>query len=906
MIFWTLIFLLTVIAAAVTFAVWRRGMTVQQLVRNPPPEVDLPQFVTTLGYLHHELIKHRLPLVRTVADQPLHKVDETDVEMLKQAVTGAIGRPSLVGELESYLGGLRRAAGRVHLNFGRDVMMRRARNACEEIQSVAEGLGARSTLTRQEHRRLRHADDVLDGWFRPRLQALRNSVLSFELTAEIFEEPIERVVRELGLGDAQIERPQIPPGLYARMLRSDFNLAVRNLVRNGLQRSMEATGQARLAIDVRQRVELTGEESILIRIHDADPTIMTRQQLYGGQIGRGLNLVTTTLRRYDGALSCHRSRLDGFAKALEIRLFQAHADPAEVALLGRPEPLTWAVPSGLAALVLAAGAVCGAGFVGALPDPLEKIGLLPTEIVDTEAQEALREARKEAAEQARAKTDGAINVAEREALVATPSMARHKVPGPKDIEVDARRCAQPLRVPRERRLELNCHLVDTSFNLQPPVLLLDVARPFDVSTMKAEIKDLVRTSDTVEPGEPCSKVLLLGPGRKIPDALAERLPPSVPRTSAFSRILFDYQGCLALSHYPVQAKIIIGQANTSDELPDHPSLKPITIDLSVQLRRMEEAAEVYAKISNDDTLTERSARSDLARSIALQVAQEITYARDAGLNYSQKDLGQALYFGWVRPGIYDGLWSRVELTRARKGPTKEFCALYGQTQEGYDQLKELDPKVVSKELYRSQYYFYHARLWILGDVPGVLHDFEAFQRTQSRQTDFVQGARLYMALLLALSPPPAKGSEENPEDARRVAQLAGLFKDLLDDARKGSKRGLEYDRVKLLGWRALVGPGDEGFMAEDVVCAFGQIHAGWRDALSDADFSAIFSHCPDFRRRASPAPPGDLDPDNLDPDLRGEPDPAPESVIPENIERAARYVSAFDELMRAGRWSCEP
>ena len=92
-IFWTLIFFVVLVAVLGAYALWRRGYTIQELVHDPPREVDLPQFVTTLGYLHHELIKHRLPLVRTVADQPHEQVEAADVDMLKQAVTGARGRP---------------------------------------------------------------------------------------------------------------------------------------------------------------------------------------------------------------------------------------------------------------------------------------------------------------------------------------------------------------------------------------------------------------------------------------------------------------------------------------------------------------------------------------------------------------------------------------------------------------------------------------------------------------------------------------------------------------------------------------------------------------------------------------------------------------------------------------------
>lgn len=949
MLFWTLIFLVIVLACAAAWFAWRRGYTIVELIREPPQEVDLPEIVTILSYLHHELIKHRLPLVSTVAGQTPGDIDEGDVEMLKQAVTGDVtGRPSLVGELEGYLGGLRRAAGRVHLNFRRDAMVRRARRACETIQSVADGLGARRTLTAREHRRLQNARTTLHDWFRPRLQAIRNSVLSLELTRELFEDPVERVRQELGLNELDVSLPALDRPIQVRMLRPDFNLVLRNLVRNAIQRSIKVTGEARLAIEVDQRLELTGEESVLIRVYDTDDKMLSRQELYGGVIGRGLNLATTTLRRYDGALGSVKSRREGFAKALEIRLFKAHAQESDAALLRRPDPFNQVVPASLGATLLAGALMWGAGASGALPDPLEDL-FAPDIALQRQDALSLAEERAEALE-ASAKTR---SLAVLEAILADPKVRKQRVPGPDAITFDSQRC-RPQRIKTERKVEVDCALIDARHKLHAPLLLFDIQPPFDVSNLSAEASDLVQKgsdSQKLPPKSSCLSISLLEPGQAIPETLAQQLPNSVARKAKTSRVLVDYHRCLKLPRYPIRSEITLKVGGNADDLPKHEALSPTKLDLRIELRRVEAAQEAYPKLSNElAILPERADRSDLTRAIARHVAQEFFYNQDAGLEVDQKALAMALYFGWVRPGLYDGVWERVARTRQRKGPDADYCDLYNQVREGYGFLQELDSRAVGAEIYRSQYYYYQARLWINGDLNSAMEELSGFQRTLSRQTDFVQGARLYLALLLALGPDPAPAAEPDPAVMGRVDQIVAMLSALQRDARRSARRTPEspYARVKLLGLKALGGDGDEGHQVADTLCAFGRAHSPWIALMSDEDYASLFGDCQGFPTRQSDEDtptspdlrriPRDLDTPQADagqptPSDAGDPDPAPEDGadnanpdavdgadaptardVPDlrqlpasdSVERATRYFESFRKIMSQNPpWQCE-
>jgi len=250
---WALIITVGALLCVGLLWAWFRGHTIQDLVENPPAEVDLPEIVTILSYLHHELIKHRLPLVRSVADRPLAEVQPEDVEILKQAVTGQAERPSVTAELEGYLAGLRRASGAVPLNFWRDPLVRRARRACRMIQAVGDGLGSRNRLTSSEHRRLRRADKELDAWFRPRLQALRNSVLMLSLTEQSFREPVRRARQELGVTEAV---PVVATG-YGRKLATLANRQVTEI-------TCHARGVSSVVARAGTLIDIGGQDSKVI------------------------------------------------------------------------------------------------------------------------------------------------------------------------------------------------------------------------------------------------------------------------------------------------------------------------------------------------------------------------------------------------------------------------------------------------------------------------------------------------------------------------------------------------------------------------------------------------------------------------------------------------------------------
>lgn len=903
--FWAGLLLLTVLVCGVIVALWRRGYTIQELVRRPPEQVDLPEVVNILSYLHHELIKHRLPLVRTVADSPLEDVDDGDLHMLREAVTGTSGRPSLVGELEGYLGGLRRAAGGVYLNFWRDPLVRRARRACRDIQRVADGLAEGERPSASQHRKLQAADAALDDWFRPRLVALRSSVLSLEVTRELFEEPVARVIRELGVPKAHVELPALDDPLLVRMLLPDFNLVVRNLVRNGLQRSIEATGEPRVAIDVSTRMELTGDESVLISVHDSDETILSRENLYGGAIGRGLNIVTTTLRRYDAALRCVASQREGFAKRMEVRLFLAEPDTEGLGLLRRSGLGAWGVPVTAAGTTLAVCALCALGWAEIVPDPLIGLGIIDNAPPQPDPFR-VQTARQKASLDVFLGVEAASNEATREAFSRRPDLARGRVPSPAAIQVDPGRCAPPQRIISERRLEVECHLLRPNLRLGKPVLSLRVDGDYDPGGLDHVVRELVIEGDTTRslaPKDSCMVVTPLAAGADLPAVVAAHAGDRIPKKAAYPRIIVDYHKCLAIARYPLRVTIGLQRPKGSPRAPaDDPTYQPTSVDIRVRLRRLEEAKDAYARIHNDGSvLAAKTQRWALSRTIAQRVARLLEGSWDPGTmpDALQKHLSKALYIGWVRSSLYTGMWARIDGEAAGKGPTPELCRLDGDTKVGFTRIGELDPKAVKDDLYRSQYYTMHSRLWIRGELVAAMREFDEFQDKAARQTDFVQGARVYLATLLALGKAPDPNDPET-DPYGRLDRITRLLSDLKRHARRPPRRGKDYlyDRVKLMGIHKLLGDeGDEGFSVDDTLCAFRRARPGWTGAMDADDQQRIFGHCPTY---VPPAP-------EPDPDAGGElpAPPKPKGKVTPSVQRVENYLLEFTSLMRGSTWKCE-
>ncbi|MCA9564765.1 MAG: hypothetical protein KC561_14815, partial [Myxococcales bacterium] len=141
-----------------------RGRLVASLFFSPPEGSDLRAIVGYLAQLEHELIKHRVPVVRGLAAKGAW--NDEDFDLLQRTV----GTPGLtiLDEFRSYQNGIQRGAGRTLVNFDRDRAFWEASRRMLVIQREGERWlrGMPSTPSAADRRRVDEAAAWLAGPFR--------------------------------------------------------------------------------------------------------------------------------------------------------------------------------------------------------------------------------------------------------------------------------------------------------------------------------------------------------------------------------------------------------------------------------------------------------------------------------------------------------------------------------------------------------------------------------------------------------------------------------------------------------------------------------------------------------------------------------------------------------------------
>lgn len=307
-----------------------RGRTVEGLIRRPPEGSDIRLIVNSLGYIEHELIKHRIPVLRSLFAK--RRWGAEDWPLLERTV--GHGETSLLAELDGYYNGIQRGAGRTLVNFRKDPAFRRARAAIQRIQRAGEEWVQERPAPGPDPRG-RESLDAAAEWlasdFRRYLLELRRSVFRCPVRQPTLERNARRALSETA-GQIQLSLALPPAHCVAHILPSDLDLVVRNLVRNAAAAPRPKGVGAKVHVEVEEALEETGEESVLIRIHDNSPARLTREQIYGRQANRGLGLVTSALNRHQAAVVCRPSARQGFEKTLEVRLNRSLHEPDPGAL----------------------------------------------------------------------------------------------------------------------------------------------------------------------------------------------------------------------------------------------------------------------------------------------------------------------------------------------------------------------------------------------------------------------------------------------------------------------------------------------------------------------------------------------------------------------------------------------
>lgn len=305
-----------VLAASVLWA-WRheRGHTALSLVREPPRGSDTSAIIAALSALEHELVKHRIPVLRSLLAK--RTWSEDDWSLLERTI--GRGEASLDAELGGYLDAVQRGAGSTFVNFARDPAFGRAIRYLHRVQRLAEGWAAATPRLAPPNGERADAEQRcawLAGPFRRFLVELGRGAFQVDLTASRLERSARAGLAEAGRGGSIAVHVDASTSV-ARVVPSDLDLIVRNLVRNAAQAAPAAAPT--VALRVREELDDTGEESVILEVHDQSPTHLAPDSIFGRDAKRGLGIVAAALRRNGAGVHSAPSALVGFEKCLAVR-----------------------------------------------------------------------------------------------------------------------------------------------------------------------------------------------------------------------------------------------------------------------------------------------------------------------------------------------------------------------------------------------------------------------------------------------------------------------------------------------------------------------------------------------------------------------------------------------------------
>lgn len=302
---------------------YRSGKTLKELIHESP---DLhPRIAYALSCLRHELLKHRLGALGDVvcALQSREGLTEKQLKYLRDRLYGG---ESLSGLWRIYVEIFDRIAGRrLHLDR-RDREFRRAWLAVRSLENLRDRL---AEPDEQLAGRLDSLRQQIDGFDR-HLKWLSDRLCRTAVDGKLLREAVFSVQSEPRAAAVQVDEirfSQPPDDIFVEVFRSDLLIILRNLVRNAIFALGEQDENRRvLSLEVELRPEPTGDESVLIKVFDTSPEVMTTEDIYGRRFDRGLGLVAAAVTRYDGSVFVENGR--GEFKAVVVRFFRAFGEGA--------------------------------------------------------------------------------------------------------------------------------------------------------------------------------------------------------------------------------------------------------------------------------------------------------------------------------------------------------------------------------------------------------------------------------------------------------------------------------------------------------------------------------------------------------------------------------------------------
>lgn len=304
--------------ASILMFLWR-GRTLTELI-DESPELH-PRIAYAVGCLRHELLKHRLgALGDTVGVLRTRKgLTPGQLSYLRDRLFGG---ESLTRLWRIYLDTFDRLSGqRLNLNR-RDREFRRAGQAVRTLEGLQSKFEQPSEQFAEKLEGLRQQISHFDRHLRSVADRLCRSRVDGQLLREaVFSVQGEPRAADIRLDEIHFAEP--PPEVYVEVFRTDLLIVLRNLVRNAILALGRQESSARvLGLEVELRTEPTGDESVLIKVLDTSPELVTTADIYGRRLDHGLGLVAAAVTRYDGSVFVEPGS-DQWRKAVVVRFFRS-------------------------------------------------------------------------------------------------------------------------------------------------------------------------------------------------------------------------------------------------------------------------------------------------------------------------------------------------------------------------------------------------------------------------------------------------------------------------------------------------------------------------------------------------------------------------------------------------------
>lgn len=296
-----------------------RGTSLDRLIAQNP---ELHSAIAYLiGSLRHELLKHRVGAVSDVlTGLGSQRVSFDQLAFLSDRLYGGV---PLRDAWRAHLSAFSRALGH-RLNLHRDRAFRDADRAIETIVALHPQLVGHAP---RAIARLTGAHDQLKGFDR-HLARLQSRLVRTRVDDVLLAQVLDEVRGEYAVSSVALEDLECEPVVEVAQIevpRVDLVLILKNILRNAIMAVARDEGGRRVRMATRVDLEPTGEEVVRVSVRDSGSTSLTTEMIQGRDVGSGLGLVTTAIKRYGGAIEV-RAASGGYAKEVTVIFFRVFED----------------------------------------------------------------------------------------------------------------------------------------------------------------------------------------------------------------------------------------------------------------------------------------------------------------------------------------------------------------------------------------------------------------------------------------------------------------------------------------------------------------------------------------------------------------------------------------------------